>query len=154
MNNIHLLLPKQNRPVYTPGLEAIDLEADVMTDIPLLGMVTAGLPVDLCRDNEQVSVPSNMVRKNTYALRVQGHSMIDDNIQDGDVIVVEKKQTAENGQTVVAMINGEQVTLKKFYVERDGIRLQPANPDMQPIILRNDEIEILGIVTGVIRPMD
>ena len=125
-----------------------------MRDIPLLGMVTAGLPVDLCNDNEQVSVPSNMVRKNTYALRVQGHSMIDDNIQDGDVIVVEKKQTAENGQTVVAMINGEQVTLKKFYVERDGIRLQPANPDMQPIILRNDEIEILGIVTRVIRPMD
>ncbi|MDX1335078.1 MAG: transcriptional repressor LexA [Gammaproteobacteria bacterium] len=154
MNNIHLLLPKQNRPVFTPGLEEVALEADFMSEIPLLGMVTAGLPVDLCSENEQVSVPSNMVRKNTYALRVQGHSMIDDNIQDGDLIVVEKKQTAENGQTVVAMINGEQVTLKKFYVERDGIRLQPANPDMQPIILKNDEIEILGIVTGVIRPMD
>jgi len=154
MNNIHLLLPKQNRPVFTPGLEEVALEADFMSEIPLLGMVTAGLPVDLCSENEQVSVPSNMVRQNTYALRVQGHSMIDDNIQDGDLIVVEKKQTAENGQTVVAMINGEQVTLKKFYVERDGIRLQPANPDMQPIILKNDEIEILGIVTGVIRPMD
>ena len=154
MNNIHLLLPKQKRPVFKPGLEEVALEADFMSEIPLLGMVTAGLPVDLCSENEQVTVPSNMVRKNTYALRVQGHSMIDDNIQDGDLIVVEKKQTAENGQTVVAMINGEQVTLKKFYVERDGIRLQPANPDMQPIILKNDEIEILGIVTGVIRPMD
>jgi repressor LexA len=80
--------------------------------------------------------------------------MIDDNIQDGDVIVVERRETAENGQTVVAMINGEQVTLKKFYVEKDGIRLQPANPDMEPIILRNEEIQILGIVTGVIRPVD
>jgi len=91
------------------------------------------------------------VRRNTYALRVRGHSMIDDNIEDGDIIVVEKRESAENGQTVVAMINGEQVTLKKFYVERDGIRLQPANPEMEPIILKNEDIQILGIVTGVIR---
>jgi repressor LexA len=91
------------------------------------------------------------VRKNSYALRVRGHSMIEDNIQDGDIVIIEKRESAANGQSVVAMINGEQVTLKKFYVERDGIRLQPANPDMQPIYLRNDEVQILGIVTGVIR---
>jgi repressor LexA len=77
--------------------------------------------------------------------------MIDDNIQDGDIVIIEKRETAENGQSVVAMINGEQVTLKKFYVERDGIRLQPANPEMEPIILKNEEVQILGIVTGVIR---
>lgn len=92
-----------------------------------------------------------MVRKNTYALRVRGHSMIDDNIQDGDIVIIEKRESAANGQSVVAMINGTQVTLKKFYVERDGIRLQPANPEMQPIFLRNEEVQILGIVTGVIR---
>jgi repressor LexA len=92
-----------------------------------------------------------MVRTNSYALRVRGHSMIDDNIQDGDIIVIEKRETACNGESVVAMINGETVTLKKFYVERDGIRLQPANPDMDPIYLRNEEVQILGIVTGVIR---
>jgi repressor LexA len=92
-----------------------------------------------------------MVRHNTYALRVRGHSMIDDNIQDGDVVVIEKRETAENGQSVVAMINGERVTLKKFYVESDGIRLQPANPALEPIYLRKDEVQILGIVTGVIR---
>jgi repressor LexA len=92
-----------------------------------------------------------MVRKDCYALRVRGHSMIDDNIQDGDVIVVEKRASAENGQSVVAMINGETVTLKKFYIEKDGVRLQPANPDLDPIYLRNEEIRILGIVRGVIR---
>ncbi len=154
MADIHLMLPKQKRPVWSPAMESLDFQTDPMMDIPLLGFVTAGLPIDLCSQNEQVSVPGNMVRRNTYALRVQGHSMIDDNIQDGDIIVVERRETAENGQTVVAMINGEQVTLKKFYVEREGIRLQPANPDMEPIILKNEEIQILGIVTGVIRPMD
>ena len=95
-----------------------------------------------------------MVRKNSYALRVRGHSMIDDNIQDGDIIVIEKRVTAENGQSVVAMINGEQVTLKKFYVEANGIRLQPANPELAPIYLQNEEVQILGIVTGVIRALD
>ena len=129
----------------------MDVDPTPLVDIALLGLVTAGLPIDLCEQDERVRVPADMVRRNTYALRVRGDSMIDDNIQDGDIIVVEKRQTAENGQTVVAMINGEQVTLKKFYVEVDGIRLQPANPEMKPIILRNEEIQILGIVTGVIR---
>ncbi|HEB55434.1 MAG TPA: peptidase, partial [Gammaproteobacteria bacterium] len=96
-------------------------------------------------------VPANMVRKNSYALRVRGHSMVDDNIQDGDIIVVEKRESAANGESVIAMINGETVTLKKFYVEREGIRLQPANPEMAAIYLRNEEVQILGIVTGVIR---
>lgn len=151
MDNVNYLIPKNKRPVYQPDLEVMDVLVDSLVDIPLLGSVTAGLPIDICEQQEQVSVPANMVRKNTYALRVQGHSMIDDNIQDGDIIVVEKRQSAENGQSVIAMINGEQVTLKKFYVESDGIRLQPANPDMEPIILRNEEVQILGIVTGVIR---
>ncbi len=105
-------------------------------------------------DRESVIVPRDMVRKNSYALRVRGHSMTDDQIQDGDIIIVEKRQTAENGETVVALIKGEQVTLKRFYVEPDGIRLQPANPEMDPIYLRHDEIEILGIVSGVVRMTD
>jgi repressor LexA len=153
MPGIALLIPKQSRPVWPEGLGRLEMDAIETRRIPLLGWVAAGLPVDLCNDNERVTVPAHMVRRNTYALRVRGHSMIEDNIQDGDIIVVERRQSAGNGQTVVAMINGEQVTLKKFYVERDGIRLQPANPEMEPIILRNEEIEILGIVTGVIREM-
>ena len=71
-----------------------------------------------------------------------------------DVVIIEKRETAENGQSVVAMIGGEQVTLKKFYVERDGVRLQPANPYMDPIYFKNEEVQILGIVTGVIRSVE
>jgi repressor LexA len=154
MTDISLLISKSKRPVWTPDLEPLDMLADALIEIPLLGFVQAGEPVDLCESQEAVRVPANMVRKNTYALRVRGHSMIDDNIQEGDIIVIEKREYAQNGQTVVAMINGEQVTLKKFYVEADGIRLQPANPDMAPIILKNQDVQILGIVTGVIRQPD
>ena len=162
MNNISLLLPqnrpKNRRPVWVPGLEAIneDLDAELssLIEIPLLGKITAGKPIERIEDNERVKVPANMVRKDTYALRVSGHSMIDDNIQDGDIVIIEKRLSAENGQSVVALINNEQVTLKKFYIEADGIRLQPANPEMEAILLKNEEVEVLGVVTGVIRQFE
>ncbi len=154
MNNVNYIINKNKRPIFTPELEPCFVESTQMADIPLLGWVAAGVPVDLFENRESVSVPSNMILKNSYALRVRGESMIDDNIQDGDVIVIQKRESAENGQSVIAMINGEQVTLKKFYVERDGIRLQPANPDMEPIYLRNEDVQILGIVTGVIRSLN
>ncbi|MGM0593761.1 MAG: transcriptional repressor LexA, partial [Pseudomonadota bacterium] len=144
MSAVSYLIPKRERPVYIPDSEELNLAPAEMTEVPLLGWITAGQPVEIHEDNERVSVPANMVRRNTYALKVRGHSMVDDNIQDGDVVIIEKCESAENGQSVVAMINGEQVTLKKFYVERDGIRLQPANPQMEPIILKNEEVQILG----------
>ncbi|HEY0634415.1 MAG TPA: transcriptional repressor LexA [Gammaproteobacteria bacterium] len=151
MSTISYLIPKHAHPLWTPELEVVEAAAMALVEVPLLGWISAGQPVDLNESSASVAVPANMVRKNTYALRVRGHSMIDDNIQDGDIVVIEKRESASNGQSVVAMINGEQVTLKKFYVERDGIRLQPANPEMAPIYLRNEEVQILGIVTGVIR---
>jgi repressor LexA len=155
MSNVNYMINngfnKNNRQVWTPELENLDFSPEKLSELPLLGYVTAGEPVLLSEEQETVSVPTSMVRTNSYALRVRGHSMIDDNIQDGDIIVIEKRETACNGESVVAMINGETVTLKKFYVERDGIRLQPANPDMAPIHLHNEEVQILGIVTGVIR---
>lgn len=151
MAQISMLIPKNQRQEWTQELEPLDLVSVEVTEIPLLGWVAAGLPVDLCEQDERVAVPTTMVRRNSYALKVRGHSMIDDNIQDGDIIVVEKRETATNGESVVAMINGEQVTLKKFYIESNGIRLQPANPDMEPIYLKNEEVQILGIVAGVIR---
>lgn len=158
MNNIALLLPKNRRPVYPAEFEHIDDELDTTlstyVEIPLLGRITAGKPVERVEENEQVKVPANMVRKDTYALKVCGHSMIDDNIQDGDIVIIEKRMSAENGQSVVALINNEQVTLKKFYIEADGIRLQPANPDMEAILLKNEEVEVLGVVTGVIRQFE
>jgi len=151
MSNVSLLIPKHQHSVFTPELNELEAQADELIEIPLLGMITAGHPIDRIESHDLVKVPANMVRKNTYALKVQGHSMIDDNIQDGDIIVVEKQFSAENGQSVVALINNEQITLKKFYIEADGIRLQPANPDMEPIILKNEEVQVLGIVSGVIR---
>lgn len=151
MAQISMLIPKNQRPEWTRELESVDFQSVEMTEIPLLGWVAAGLPVDMCEQDEHVSVPTTMVRRNSYALKVRGHSMVDDNIQDGDLIIVEKRESASNGESVVAMINGEQVTLKKFYVEANGIRLQPANPAMEPIYLKNEEVQILGIVAGVIR---
>jgi len=151
MSNVSLLIPKHQHPTFTPELDEIDTITSELVEVPLLGTITAGQPIDRIETHDLVKVPANMVRKNTYALKVQGHSMIDDNIQDGDIIVVEKQMSAENGQSVVALINNEQVTLKKFYIEADGIRLQPANPTMDAIILKNDEVQVLGIVSGVIR---
>jgi repressor LexA len=144
------IIPKQ-RAIWHPALEPLEIESEQGVAISLLGYVTAGQPIEIQEDNETVLVPRHMVRKNGYALRVRGHSMIDDHIQDGDIIIVEKRETAESGESVVAMINGEQVTLKRFYVEPEGVRLQPANPAMQPIYLRHEELQILGIVAGVIR---
>ncbi len=151
MPNIAYIVPKRQHTTWHPALEPLDLESAQGVEVPLLGYVTAGQPVEIPEDDETVVVPRHMVRKNCYALRVRGHSMIEDHIQDGDIIVVEKRETAENGKSVVAMINGERVTLKRFYVEPEGIRLQPANPTMRPIYLRHEELQILGIVAGVIR---
>ncbi len=155
MPSLSCLIPKRQRPTWDPVLEPLPIDADVTVELPLLGYVTAGHPIETPEERESIAVPSHMVRptrrKATYALRVRGYSMIDDLIQDGDIIIVEQRATAENGESVVAMINGTQVTLKRFYVERDGIRLQPANPDMEPIYLRHEELQILGIVAGVIR---
>jgi len=146
-----MILPKRTHPVSMRNARACDIDPESMIDIPLLGMIAAGLPIEACPQQETVSVPYSMTRKECYALKVVGDSMIDDNIEDGDIIVVERKSTAENGQSVVALINGDSVTLKRFYIEKDGIRLQPANASMEPIFLRNESLQILGIVTGVIR---
>jgi len=154
MDNVNYLIQKKKYPTYIPGLEPLGVMPVAMVEVPLLGFVSAGQPVDLNEDNESVSIPANMMRKNTYALKVRGNSMIDEQIRDGDIIIVQKRETAANGESVVAMINGEQVTLKKFYVEADGIRLQPANDELEPIYLRNDEVQILGIVTGILRMSD
>jgi len=168
MNNVNLLIPKTNlncetgvgalakvgHAVWEQTFDSVEIVEHSLVDVPLMGWVAAGQPIDVCDNDESVSVPANMVKRNCYALRVRGNSMIDDNIQDGDVVVIEKRESAVNGETVVAMINYEQVTLKKLYIEADGIRLQPANPDMEPIYLRNEHVQILGIVTGVVRSTD
>ena len=84
-------------------------------------------------------------------LRVKGDSMIDEHIRDGDFVIVERRNTAENGETVVALLNGNEATVKKFFRDKDHVRLQPANEEMQPIICRPEEVEIKGVVIGLMR---
>lgn len=127
------------------------IEADGLTEIPLLGRVSAGMPIEACPEAGSIQVPTHMVRRNTYALRVRGDSMVDCNIFDGDVIIIERRESAENGETAVVMINDQEVTLKKLYIEKSGVRLQPANERMAPIYLRNDDIQVIGLVMGVVR---
>lgn len=147
------LLRRPNLPLAEAWALLDDPEPPGATliEIPLLGSVSAGLPIEACADTSTIRVPSCMVRRNTYALRVRGNSMIDCNIFDGDVIIIERQESAENGETAVVMINDQEVTLKKLYIDRTGVRLQPANERMAPIFLRNSDIQVLGLVMGVVR---
>jgi repressor LexA len=143
--------PKKVRRVFDRDWMRCEIDPEPV-EIPILGNVAAGQPIEAVPHRQTISIPKDMVgRFQTYALRVEGHSMVDENIQHGDFIIIEARETAENGETVVAMINNEEVTLKRLYIEPDHIRLQPANPAMEPIILHNHEIKILGVVCGVIR---
>ncbi len=123
-------------------------------ELPLLGMVAAGTPIEALESNETYTVPDAMISRggNHYVLRVRGNSMVDEQIRDGDFVVVNERQRADNGEMVIAMLNGDSATVKKFYRERDGrIRLQPANETMQPIYVHENDITIRGIVVGVLR---
>jgi repressor LexA len=124
------------------------------TELALLGTVAAGEPIEAVEEQESVAVPDDMLRRGGphYVLRVKGDSMIDEQIRDGDYVVVNARKTAENGEMVVALVHGESATVKRFYREPDGrIRLQPANPAHAPLYYRPDEVEIQGVVVGVIR---
>lgn len=123
-------------------------------ELPLLGQVAAGVPIESVAVDEHVSVPEDFVRRNGqhYVLRVRGNSMIDEQIRDGDFVVVNERQSADNGEMVIAMLGGSSATVKKFYRERDGrIRLQPANETMSPIYVHENDISIQGVVVGVLR---
>jgi repressor LexA len=121
-------------------------------ELPLLGYVAAGVPIEAVASNETIAVPEDLVgRRDTYVLRVRGNSMIDEQIRDGDFVIVEDRKTAQNGETVVALLSGSDVTLKKFFRENGRVRLQPANPAMQPIFVDPDNLQIQGVVVGVMR---
>jgi len=126
-----------------------------LVKVPLLGTIAAGEPIHIFEEQrETIAVPKSKIpySSEVYALRVVGSSMIDENINDGDVVLVRQQETAENGQKVVALIDNHEATLKKFYKERGHIRLQPANKTMEPLIFRNGrDVSIQGIVLDVIR---
>jgi len=120
--------------------------------IPLLGTVAAGLPIEALPDAEEVWLPEQWLgRRRTYALRVRGDSMIEEQIRDGDVVVVEERETARNGETVIALVDGENVTVKQYQRQGAMIRLVPANHTMEPMEFAEDRIRVQGVVVGVLR---
>jgi repressor LexA len=141
-------------PNVSRGIEILKQETpEDDYEIPLLGLVAAGQPIEAVLTHETVSAPKNMMgRGRMFALRVRGDSMIDENIQDNDIIIVSSQQTAENGQMVVALIDGNYATVKKFYRESDFIRLEPANPQFKPIFIKTPgRLQLQGVVRGLIR---
>ena len=155
MDDMMQPIRRQLRPTWHPELEPLDPSEELTVELPLLGLVSAGQPLLAVEERETLMVPARLVKRHaadrSFALYVRGESMTDDGIDTGDLVVVEQRPTAENGETVVARIDGYGVTLKRFYRELDGIRLQPANESMDPLVFVEDEVEILGVVSGVVR---
>jgi repressor LexA len=123
-------------------------------ELPMLGSVAAGVPIEAVASGETLAVPESFLRKSGqhYVLKVRGNSMVDAHISDGDFVIVNERRNADNGEMVIAMTNGTSATVKKFYREKDGrIRLQPANETMDPIYVNENDITIEGVVVGVLR---
>jgi repressor LexA len=122
-------------------------------DLPLVGTISAGAPLEAIPTTETVPVSPGMVagRRAAFALRVQGESMIGEQIRDGDYVVVEECKTAGDGETVVALIDGTEATLKRFYREGPNVRLAPANPAMRALVVAAERVQIQGVVVGLIR---
>jgi repressor LexA len=131
---------------------AVDRDGAALS-LPLLGTVAAGAPIEAFEQSgESVTVPREMVgRGETYVLQVRGDSMIEDHIQDGDYVVVESRAEARNGETVVALVRGEEATLKKFYRRGPKVVLEPANQALRPIALPARDVQVRGVVRGLLR---
>jgi repressor LexA len=138
------------------GVELVEKPAPAETsrgvrELPLFGYIAAGRPIDVDVSDEMISVPEQLTtRGDNYVLKVRGDSMIDDGIFDGDLVVIARRERADNGEMVVASINGE-VTLKRFYFEGERIRLQPANSMMNPIFAPSRDVAVQGVVVGLMR---
>jgi len=141
-------------PNVSRGIELVEASArEEKYEIPLLGVVAAGTPIEAVLNYETVYIPRDMMRDGRmFALRVRGDSMIDEQIRDRDFIILQSQQTADNGQTVVALIDGSDATVKRFFGNRHQVRLEPANPNYEPIVIRPPHrVQIQGVVVGVIR---
>jgi repressor LexA len=121
--------------------------------LPLLGYVAAGRPIEAIPVPESLSVPNDLLpgSGSFYALQVRGESMIDEHIADGDYVIVESREEAPDGAIVVALVDGDSVTVKKLYHEQGQIRLQPANPVLEALVLAPDRVKIQGVVVGLMR---
>jgi len=123
-----------------------------LAKVPLLGTVAAGLPIEALAEHEEIALPEEWLgRGRTYALRVRGDSMIDEQIRNGDTVVVETREMARNGETVIALVDGDSVTVKQYRRDGPNIRLEPANPNFPVLTLPEDRVQIQGVVIGVLR---
>jgi repressor LexA len=130
--------------------EKFEFPGNRPTRIPLVGRIAAGLPIDAVENREVFDLEDILDRPgDTFVLEVNGDSMIDEHICDGDYVICERRSEARNGETVVALLEDSEATLKKFYREADRIRLEPANPNFEPIY--TNEVDIQGVVIGVLR---
>lgn len=126
-------------------------------ELPLMGRIAAGVPIEAVAERETIAVPRHLAGANaggrrTFVLKVKGDSMVEDHIQDGDFVIVRETDTAQNGDTVVALVDNDSATLKRFYRAADHVRLQPANPAMTPIRISPDQsLKIQGVVVGLMR---
>src|SRR3954447_6024845 len=121
-------------------------------EVPLLGRIAAGSPVEAIQGSDRLNFADFAGNKDTYALEVRGDSMIDDHICSGDYVLVERASSVRDGEIVVALVNGSDATLKRFYRQQDGkVRLQPANANMQPIIVNEGALQVQGRVLAVLR---
>lgn len=125
---------------------------EALCRIPLLGIVAAGRPIEALPTSEDIALPESWLgRRQTYALRVQGDSMIEEQIRDGDVVVVEEREVARDGETVVALVDGQNVTVKRYRRRASTVYLEPANPALSPLALPEERVRIQGVVIGVLR---
>jgi repressor LexA len=141
------------KPVLSRTLELSPELAVQGAKFKLVGRIAAGRPIEAVEDSEVLDVEALFSGRTgeTFALQVVGTSMIDEQIRDGDYVIVEKRDSATNGETVVALVDDQEATLKKFFLELGRVRLQPANPTMEPIFLDADRVRIQGVVIGVLR---
>jgi repressor LexA len=134
------------------SIELIPPQPHGAREIPLLGAVAAGQPIEAITTPDTITVPLEIVgRRECFALRVRGESMIDDHILDGDVVVLESRTTPRDGETVVALIDREEATLKRFYQDGGKIRLVPANSTLAPLIYPAERVDVQGVVVGLLR---
>lgn len=121
--------------------------------LPLLGRIAAGRPLEAVPTQETITVPADLVagRGRTFVLKIQGDSMVGEHIRDGDYVILEERRVARDGETVVALVDGNEATLKKFYRDGLSVRLEPANPSVSPLVVAIDRVQIQGVVVGLIR---
>ncbi len=135
------------------SIELVGESSGKALDLPLVGTIAAGVPLEAVPTTETITVPADMVsgRGRTFVLKIQGESMIGEQIREGDYVIIEERQLARDGETVVALVDGSDATLKRFYREGATVRLQPSHPTMAPIVVPADRVQVQGVVVGLIR---